>query len=43
MLHLYRGMREGHAAAVSPAVAQVLGRDPITFEQYIHDHATMWA
>ncbi len=42
MLHLYHGMREGQAAAVSPDVAQVLGRDPISFEQYAEEHASYW-
>jgi uncharacterized protein YbjT (DUF2867 family) len=38
LLRLYQGARQGSSAPVSPAVAQVLGRQPITFAQYVRDH-----
>lgn len=32
----------GHARGVSPDVANLLGRAPITFEQFVQDHAAVW-
>ncbi|MBI5490811.1 MAG: SDR family oxidoreductase [Deltaproteobacteria bacterium] len=41
-LRLMRGMRAGDAATVSPDVRSVLGREPITFEQFADRHASQW-
>lgn len=38
----YRKVRKGLCATVSPDVESVLGRAPITFEQYARDHAAAW-
>jgi uncharacterized protein YbjT (DUF2867 family) len=39
---LYQFLREGRLEAVSPDVANILGRQPISFEQYAHDYAESW-
>ncbi len=41
-MDLYRSIRKGDTASVSPDVANVLGREPITFEQYAHDYIEFW-
>jgi uncharacterized protein YbjT (DUF2867 family) len=41
-MDLYRSVRKGETASVSPDVANVLGREPITFEQYVHDYIEFW-
>ncbi|MBI5501837.1 MAG: SDR family oxidoreductase [Deltaproteobacteria bacterium] len=41
-LRLLRGMRAGDAAAVSPDVKAVLGRDAISFEQFADRNAAQW-
>lgn len=38
LVDLFRAYRAGAGAAVSPAVHQVLGRPPLDFETFIHDH-----
>jgi uncharacterized protein YbjT (DUF2867 family) len=40
--NLFSGVRQGWAAAVSPDVANVLGRPQITLEQFAQDHAAVW-
>ena len=35
-------MRAGHNALVTPDVKNVLGRDPISFEQFADHHAAQW-
>lgn len=42
MVMLYNMVREGYTAPVHPDVADVLGRPPITFEQFALDHADVW-
>ena len=39
---LFHGVRQGWAAPISPDVATVLGRPPITLEQFAQDHAAIW-
>ena len=39
---LFQGVRQGWAAPISPDVAAVLGRPPITLEQFAQDHAAIW-
>ena len=39
---LFQGVRQGWAAPISPDVASVLGRPPITLEQFAQDHAAIW-
>jgi uncharacterized protein YbjT (DUF2867 family) len=39
---LFEGVRQGWAASTSPDVANVLGRAPITLEQFARDHAAIW-
>jgi uncharacterized protein YbjT (DUF2867 family) len=39
---LFQGVRQGWAAPISPDVATVLGRAPITLEQFAQDHAVIW-
>lgn len=41
-MDLYRSVRRGETASVSPDVANILGREPITFEQYVHDYIEFW-
>jgi uncharacterized protein YbjT (DUF2867 family) len=41
-MDLYRSVRKGDTASVSPDVANVLGREPITFEQYANDYIESW-
>jgi uncharacterized protein YbjT (DUF2867 family) len=42
LIRLYQFVRQGWTAPVSPDVANVLGREPITFEQYAQDYAEYW-
>lgn len=42
LIDLYRSVKQGQTEYVSPDVANVLGREPITFEQYAHDYAESW-
>lgn len=39
---LYTITRFGNAASVSDDVADILGRAPITFDQFAHDHRAAW-
>ena len=39
LLDLYRFIRAGRAAAVSAAVKDVTGRDPVRFDQFVREHA----
>ena len=40
LLDLYKNSAEGGSAGVSDAVAQILGRSPISVAQYLREHAT---
>jgi uncharacterized protein YbjT (DUF2867 family) len=40
LLHL--GIRYGHAAAVDPTLARLLGRHARTLREYVHDHVALW-
>ena len=42
MLYLYDGIRQGWYAAVTPDVAEVLGRPPLTLRQFAEEHAEAW-
>ena len=42
LIDLYRSVKQGDTEYVSPDVANILGREPITFEQYAHDYAECW-
>jgi uncharacterized protein YbjT (DUF2867 family) len=42
MLELYEVMKAGYTAAISPDIAQILGRDPVAFEQFVKDYAPSW-
>ncbi|MCP4105517.1 MAG: SDR family NAD(P)-dependent oxidoreductase, partial [Desulfobacteraceae bacterium] len=41
-MDLYRSVRKGDTASVLPDVANVLGREPITFKQYANDYIESW-
>ena len=38
-LSIYRAIREGRLAAVTHTVEAVLGRKPITFDQWVQENA----
>ncbi len=42
MTALYTITRFGNASEVTPDVARLLGRSPITFEQFAHDYRDTW-
>lgn len=42
MAGLFQPVEQGWAAAVSPAVATILGRPPITFRQFAEANAAVW-
>jgi uncharacterized protein YbjT (DUF2867 family) len=42
LAQLYRYVREGWTAAVTPEVASILKREPIRFDQYARDYAQSW-
>lgn len=42
MMDLMAIQKKGWAAAVSPAVKKLTGRDPISFSQFAGDHAEVW-
>jgi uncharacterized protein YbjT (DUF2867 family) len=42
MLGLFYTVRQGWSAPISPAVTSVLGREPISFEQFARDNADAW-
>jgi uncharacterized protein YbjT (DUF2867 family) len=42
ILGLFDDVRAGQAAAVTPTLGQLLGREPTTFEQFARDHAHIW-
>jgi uncharacterized protein YbjT (DUF2867 family) len=42
LISLYKAVREGLAAAVSPDLPAVLGRPPVPFEKFAEDHAALW-
>jgi len=42
LIDLYRSVKQGDTEYVSPDVAHILGRQPITFEQYARDYAECW-
>lgn len=42
MLGLMQLIKSGKAAMVSPTVETILGRPPVTFEQFAADHADRW-
>jgi uncharacterized protein YbjT (DUF2867 family) len=42
MAGLFQPVEQGWAAAVSPAVATILGRAPVTFRQFASENAASW-
>jgi uncharacterized protein YbjT (DUF2867 family) len=42
MSNLYAGVRAGWSDATTDTVKKVLGRDPISFEQFASDHKDVW-
>ncbi len=42
LIDLYQFVRHGGTEYVSPDIAKILGREPITFEQYAHDYTESW-
>jgi uncharacterized protein YbjT (DUF2867 family) len=42
MSKLYQSVRDGRSAVLSPDVSNVLGREPISFQQYARDYAKLW-
>ena len=42
MVGLFYTVRQGWVAPISPAVSSVLGRDPISFEQFARENADAW-
>jgi len=42
VIDLYQATRQGRTESVSPDVANILGRGPMTFEQYARDYAESW-
>ena len=41
-MDLYRSIRKGDTAFISPDVANILGREPITLKQYARDYIEYW-
>jgi hypothetical protein len=41
-LSIYRAIREGRLAAVTHTVERVLGRKPITFDQWVEENASVF-
>ena len=39
MVWLYKTVRDGYAAATTPDVKNILGRDPITLDKFVEDYA----
>ncbi len=39
LIDLFRAYRDGAGAAVTFDVRSVTGRDPVSFEQFVRDHA----
>jgi uncharacterized protein YbjT (DUF2867 family) len=39
-LSIYRAIREGRLAEVTDGVEEVLGRRPVTFDQWVEQHAS---
>lgn len=42
MIMLYNGVKAGYSDIVTPDVKTVLGREPISFEQFANDYADFW-
>ena len=42
-LSIYRAIREGHAAVVTDTVERVLGRKPITFDEWVKENAAAFS
>jgi uncharacterized protein YbjT (DUF2867 family) len=42
LLRFYRLVRAGEASSVRRTVRELLGRVPISFQQFAHDHAARW-
>lgn len=42
MVGLFQTVRQGWTAAVTPTVSNLLGREPITFEQFARENADAW-
>ena len=42
LAELFAVVREGATASISPAVEELTGHAPRTFEQYARDHADAW-
>jgi hypothetical protein len=42
-LSIFRAIREGRLATVTDTVERVLGRKPITFNQWVQENATVFA
>lgn len=42
LLSLHQIIRAGYAAGVSSTVADLLGRAPLSFEQFVQDHRAAW-
>ncbi len=43
MASLFFPVRQGWAASVDPAVSSILGRAPITFEEFVQDNKAAWS
>ncbi|MCX6639720.1 MAG: SDR family oxidoreductase [bacterium] len=42
MIMIYQIVRQGWMATISTTLKDIMGRDPITFEQFAKDHAEVW-
>jgi uncharacterized protein YbjT (DUF2867 family) len=42
MSYLYHAVRQGWTAPIAPTVPEILGREPITFEQFARENAGAW-
>ena len=42
LIDLHRFIRAGHFARSSPAIKDVTGREPVTFDQFARDYADAW-
>jgi uncharacterized protein YbjT (DUF2867 family) len=42
MAMIYTYVRDGHTAHVSDSVAKIIGRDPISFEAFAQEYASVW-
>jgi uncharacterized protein YbjT (DUF2867 family) len=42
MMWFFKGIREGWYTEISPSVSEIIGREPITFKQFVERNADAW-